>query len=115
MIAFTIGMGGAFAIAAKRQKIPLGGLGIGLRALFYSTLLCATVSTGLVYVAKYSLGVNNIEEFGNYLRGKIKPVSEQLKHKMGTNDQPPNLMPATQEEINQLGDVLSAFSGEDDE
>jgi len=103
--------GGVVFVTRKMKKIPLGPVGIGLRALGYATVLCGAVATTVVYATKKVLGVQNMEEFSNYLRRKINPKSEKVRNILSKVDNS-STFPPTEEEIDQMIEISSVMTQE---
>jgi len=81
-ISLGVGVGAGIGFVARKQKIPLGGIGVAMKALFYGTALCVGTYSMLYLLTKRLLGVQTIAELSVALKGKIHPRSMALKEKL---------------------------------
>jgi len=109
VLAVLAGFGGSLAIISRKNKIPLGYTGIALRALGYSTLMCACFTGAIVYGTKKLLGVQNMEEFNVVLREKIKPKSDAVKGMITQREVIMNPT-ATEQELDEIHEISDIFN-----
>jgi len=108
VLAVLAGFGGSLALISRKKKIPLGFTGIALRALGYSTLVCACFTGAIVYGTQKLLGVKNMEELNVVLREKIKPKSDAIKGMITQREVIMNPT-VTEQELDEIHEISAVF------
>jgi hypothetical protein len=87
----------------KRTPIPGSAAKYAIKALLYGSVLCTSVAAVTAYGTSKALGVKNLKEFGDWMKGKL-PKQPEPEQKKATKD-----LVVTEKEIKDLEEAWKSL------